>query len=114
LRDFKQIEGQESYDWSRLRIRKLNKTVRGFVGTIQAISSTIDNNWKVAIQLFKKQGGEYRKLPYNIAQQGFCDFVQHDEHFVPELTKAFKAPYPFPCPHPQVSLHSRLWLAIDH
>jgi hypothetical protein len=96
------LKGQEFVDFTTLKARKVNKTSRGFIGTIKILIPDMNNDWKVAFFLHKKQGGEYRKLPYNRPLTGICTEMSLDKFVMPEILIAFKAPNPMPCPFPQV------------
>jgi hypothetical protein len=107
LRDFKQISGAEFIDMSELKVKKLNKTHRGLIGSFTVKSSEIDNSVKVKAKLLKKQGGEYRLMPYNLPMKNICDFFNEDIVIVPELAKYSDIPQPVSCPLPAVSSTSK-------
>jgi hypothetical protein len=104
MRDFKQVFGAEIADMSGIRIRKVNKTHRGAVGTIKVQLADIDNEMLVGVRLYAKQGGEYRLLPYKLQPKKLCDFFNEDTIFFPELVKYSDVPKPFPCPVVQVRM----------
>lgn len=39
------------------------------------------------IKTLKKQGGEYRYLPYTIPPSPYCDALESDKYFYPEIAK---------------------------
>jgi hypothetical protein len=86
-----------------MMVKKINKTSRAIVGTIRVLSSEFDNVAKVELVLFKKQGGEYRKMPYNIPPSACCDFLNKDKNFYPEYVKVSNSPFPMPCPYPMMN-----------
>lgn len=104
ITEIKQLSGHEISDWSGLRVKKINRTARAIVGTLLVLTNEIDTDVKVEVQLFKKQGGEYRKLPYNFPQSEFCASVNRDNYWYPELVKYSDLPMPFPCPVPIVNI----------
>lgn len=104
LRDFKQFEGMEIADFTDFKVKKVNKTHRMLVGTSEVFAPDFDNSVQVEMQLYQKQGGEYRKLPYKISPKGSCDFFNEDEVLYPEIAAVSDVPNPMPCPMPQVIL----------
>jgi hypothetical protein len=97
-------------DFRELKIRKMNKT-RKVVGNV-TYHASIDNTYIAACSLYKKQGGEYRMMPYTLPKMGYCDFLNSDKYFVRDIVKASNFPYPFPCPFPQVSQHLNFGLTV--
>jgi hypothetical protein len=97
---FKQMSGFELADASTMMVKKVSKKARALVGTIVMFSSEFDNVATVELVMFKKQGGEYRKMPYNVPPSGSCDFLNNDKNFYPEYSKASNSPMPIPCPYP--------------
>jgi hypothetical protein len=98
IQDFKQILGGQFSDFSNVRVKKLNKTTRGLFGNINLMVSDFDNSMQVEAKMSKKQGGEYRKLPYRLPPKKLCDFFNEDIFFYPDLVKTSNLPLPFPCP----------------
>jgi hypothetical protein len=94
----KQISGFENVDWTGVRVKKINRTARAIVGTVQILKPKLDNDVKVEVQLFKKQGGEYRKLPYNFPRASFCDAVNNDVYLYPDFVEQTDFTRPMPCP----------------
>jgi hypothetical protein len=88
-------------DWRELKIRKMNKT-RKVVGNV-TYHASIDNSYVAVTTLYKKQGGEYRLMPYTLPKMGYCDFLNSDKYFVKDIVESSNFPYPFPCPFPNVS-----------
>jgi hypothetical protein len=105
-------------DWRGLKIRRMNKT-RKLMGDL-IYHATLDNSYIGSAGIYKKQGGEYRLMPYTISfivtrlivtkdasaytipKMGFCDFLNADKYFVKDIVDASNYPYPFPCPFPNV------------
>jgi hypothetical protein len=104
IRDYEQLSGFESVDFTQVRARKINKTTRALTGTFFVKELVVDNKIIVEHLFFKKQGGEYRKLPYTLPPKPFCDYVNEDVYFYPEIQKVSNIPKPFPCPLPVVCL----------
>lgn len=104
ITDFKQILGQEYADWTGLRVKKINKTTRALVGGIEVKSDIIDNVSKLKALISLKQGGQYRKLPYNFPPSSCCETLNKDPYIYPDIAKVSDIPSPVPCPFPQVKL----------
>lgn len=65
-----------------------------------------DDTYMFSYFVSKKQGGEYRKLPFKLMPKGMCSFINEDEFFFPELNKYSDINLPVPCPLLVVSLCS--------
>jgi hypothetical protein len=102
LRDMRQTLGKEVVDMSSLKVKKLNKTTRGIVGNFIIKATDVGNSMQVATQFWKKQGGEYRKLPYKLPSKNLCDFFNEDIYFIPEILKVSNVLSPLPSPVPSV------------
>ena len=98
--EFQSIEqtvGQGSFSNFEVKVKKINKTTRGIFGTVvQHVE--IDDTFLAGAFLSKKQGGEYRMLPYNFPLTKICDTLEKDIYVFPELAEASDMPYPLPCP----------------
>lgn len=83
---FEEIYANESYvDFSKLKVRRVNKT-RAIIGEVE-FKQLLGNDVLVDIKIYKKQGGEYRKMPYEILHQPFCDFYGNDIYIYHEVAK---------------------------
>jgi hypothetical protein len=108
ISDFKAFQGNEFIDVSNIRVRKINKTARGIVGTFSVVSKELDNDFIVVVRLYQKQGGEYRKTPYHLQPIGACDSINGDIYAFPEFAKVSNLVLPVSCPISQVNVkHSR-------
>ncbi|KAL7037958.1 hypothetical protein ACKWTF_009415 [Chironomus riparius] len=67
------------------RIKKLNKT-RSIVGSV-FYHVPFGNDIKIEIQTLKKQGGEYRYLPYKLLPGPFCDVLANDKYLYPDIAR---------------------------
>jgi hypothetical protein len=112
VREFRQISGAEVVEFSALKIKKLNRTAQGMFINFTLKAADIDNDMQVAVKLSKKQGGEYRQLPYKLPPSDLCDFFNEDKYAMPDLVKVSNVPYPLPCPAPQVG-SSKLFLVTN-
>lgn len=90
-------------DGSGIKVKKLNRTTRGLVGNI-TYHVPLDDSYFVEAHFYKKQGGEYRLMPYKVPPTGFCKAVKNDIYFYPDLAKFSNYPMPFPCPFTPVSI----------
>lgn len=98
-----QTLGQETFADFGLKVKRVNKTTRGFFGTV-VLRVTADDSFQASAQLWKKQGGEYRKLPYNFPPGNLCDSLGKDIYVFPELAQVADIEYPVPCPMEPVNL----------
>lgn len=80
----------------------MTKTTRGFFGTLN-YKAPLDNSFELSFQAGRKQGGEYRNIPIQVFPKPFCDFINEDKFFIPELNKTSNFAVPIPCPFPPVS-----------
>lgn len=64
------------FDWSGLKVRKIQK-IRSIVGEIDFFVP-IGNDIMFSGLAYKKQGGEYRLMPYKVQPTPFCDFIKKD------------------------------------
>ncbi|KAL7020230.1 hypothetical protein ACKWTF_011424 [Chironomus riparius] len=71
-------------EW-HLKVRKVNKT-RQIFGYIE-LYIDFGNNLMVEYKCLKKQGGEYRYLPFSVPKQPYCDYVKADTFFYPDLAR---------------------------
>lgn len=47
---------------------------------------------------YKKQGGEYRLMPFKSPARNFCDFLNDDLFFYKSFSEVTDFPYPLACP----------------
>lgn len=59
-----------------LKIKKVNK-IRSWIGEIKW-NVQMDNEIVCGIKGLKKQGNEYRYLPYRVEPAKLCDFIHND------------------------------------
>lgn len=99
VRGFDQeIMNTKYFDVSGIKIRKApGSKLRKIFGNV-SINVEVDNSFKTMIVAYVKQGGEYRRMPYKVANKGTCDFYNDDEYVYPELAAHSDLPLPFPCP----------------
>ncbi|KAG5670617.1 hypothetical protein PVAND_000866 [Polypedilum vanderplanki] len=68
-----------------IKIRRVNKT-RAIFGKV-LVHVPYGNDYKVGLKVLKKQGGEYRYLPYRFPNTPFCDAAATDKYIYPEIVK---------------------------
>lgn len=83
-------------DFTKVYLRKVNKTRKMF-GNV-TLNIPIDNTFYAYGQLFRKQGGEYRLMPFRIPKMALCDFVSDEKLYYPELCEYSDFEDPFKCP----------------
>jgi Protein of unknown function (DUF1091) len=71
-------------------------------GNLTLFASDADNTKQVEAKMWKKQGGEYRLLPFKLPAKNLCDFLNQDTIVIPDMVKVSNIPSPMPCPVPQV------------
>lgn len=101
--EIRQLSDSKWMDATGLKIKKINKTRKLFGPIIYNVD--FDNTYTVQFLAMKKQGGQYQMMPYQLMQQGFCDFFHSpiNKPFVDELFDATDLPNPLPCPFGNVS-----------
>ncbi|KAG5673202.1 hypothetical protein PVAND_003269 [Polypedilum vanderplanki] len=77
-------ENKDYWEW-HLKLRKVNKT-RSLVGMVE-IKKPIGNDFTAQINILKKQGGEYRYLPYGLPEKQLCEFYANDTYVYPDVAK---------------------------
>ena len=75
------------FDWSGLKVRKVNKK-RSIVGDVKFFVP-IGNEIMFIGNAYKKQGGEYRLMPYKVQPTPFCDFLRKDGKFWIKIIEKF-------------------------
>lgn len=99
-----QLEGaQEFVDATAIKVKKLNKTTRGFYGQV-VVKVPIDEKYDLEANAFVKQGGEYRLMPFKLRRTNLCKAAKDDIYFYPDFAVAANFPLPFECPLPAVCL----------
>ena len=65
----------------------------------------VGNNIQIEIKFLKKQGGEYRYMPYTLGPGPLCDMSANDKYVYPEMAKYTDFPEDIKskCPLPAVS-----------
>ncbi|KAL7020228.1 hypothetical protein ACKWTF_011423 [Chironomus riparius] len=71
------LESPETGYW-HLKVRKVNKTraIFGYISFFKPMGDGIELDAKA----LKKQGGEYRYLPYRLPRLPFCPFCSEDDY----------------------------------
>lgn len=66
----------------------------------------IDDSYTIQVELFTKQGGEYRKTPFKMFEIGYCTLTENDTFFYKELSEVSDLVFPAPCPFAKVAIGS--------
>lgn len=101
-------------DFSNFKVRKVDG-VRKIVA-IMTINSELGNNFVLEVVFYKKQGGEYRKMPFKFLPKPFCDLVSGTEEmsFYEEVLDASDLPRkPNFCPIPKVTFSINWVLTLN-
>lgn len=102
LRHVNQISGMENVaDYTGLKVKRLTKKTRGIFGNL-TVTGVLDDSYLIGVNAARKQGGEYRLLPYRIPPKPICTFINEDTYIYPELSASSDFPLPMPCPLPLV------------
>lgn len=59
----------------------------------------MENSVLCHVTAYKKQGGEYRLMPYKI-KKPLCEFLEEDKYFYDDFCANSTMINPFPCPYP--------------
>lgn len=105
IRDLKQVFGFNISDFTSLKVRKFNKTSRVIRGNIIVKTLDFGNQLQATALFFRKQGGEYRLMPYKVFPKKLCNYFNDDIFFYDDLTRHSNIPEkPVPCPFDIVRL----------
>ena len=77
------IPNIEFADFSKLKVKKINR--KHLVDGSFIYKEELSNEYNCSVELFKKQGGEYRKTAYKLPMKGCCDFYNTDTFLIPEM-----------------------------
>jgi hypothetical protein len=105
LQNLEQTAGDKEnfLDITNLKVRKVpGSKTRGVFG-LAVFRGYIDNTNTATINIYIKQGGEYRLMPFKISSQPVCDSMKEDKYFMPEVAKVSNVTIPVPCPLTPVS-----------
>jgi hypothetical protein len=90
-------------DLSNVKIKRINGTKeRGAFGNYK-VRGPVDDTHKYKMTIYKKQGGEYRKMPYNFPPTDYCKAINNEPYIMPEFAKQSNLTLPIPCPVVNVS-----------
>jgi hypothetical protein len=65
------FQDEKFVDFSKLKVRKVNKT-RALIGEF-TYKIPMGNDIMIEGRLYKKQGGEYRLMPYRAPRKPYCE-----------------------------------------
>jgi hypothetical protein len=98
LQKFNQTFSTGAMDTSKIRVKRINGTKeRGLYGPWIA-RGPIDDSYKVKATMYRKQGGEYRLLPYNFPLADYCTALNSDPYVLPDMAKHSNFSLPISCP----------------
>jgi hypothetical protein len=90
-------------DLSQMRVRRVKGTKERGMSGPWINHGPIDNSFKFKVTFFKKQGGEYRLLPYNMPLSEFCSAINNEPYAMPDFARHSNFTLPVPCPLVNVS-----------
>lgn len=67
-------------EFNNIKVRKINKT-RSIIGNI-SYHVPIDENMICITKVLKKQGNEYKYLPYRVPPTGLCEVFRSDGKYL--------------------------------
>jgi hypothetical protein len=102
-----QLSDSTYLDYKGLKIRKHEGYRKIFGNVTHHID--MDNSYDTMVDLYLKQGGEYRMLPYKLKRSPLCDFYSGDKFFYEDMTKTVSYPFPFVCPLKKVSFSFQIF-----
>lgn len=81
---------------------------RGIFGPVK-LHGYIDNSFALRIEMYLKQGGEYRLMPFKIQNDHICDAYNGDSYFMPKIAAASNFTMPLPCPMSNVKISQKIF-----
>jgi hypothetical protein len=98
LQKFEQTFTNGIADMSQIKVRRINGTKeRGLFGFF-TIQGPVDDSYKYKVTLYKKQGGQYRLMPFNSPLTPWCSTINNDPYVIPDLVKHSNMTHPIVCP----------------
>ena len=85
-----------------VRVKKVNRTHHLLIGNFTLFIDQ-GNEYEFFAILYKKQGNDYKKTPYKVGPNKFCDFLRDEKMFYPGVLAASDFPSVDTCPWPKVS-----------
>jgi hypothetical protein len=91
-------------DASNFKVRKtiVNGTKTRSLSGPLIINQPLDQTYLMEVNMYKKQGGEYRLMPYKLPMRTFCDFLNTDVSFIPAWMENSNMTRPVGCSIPKV------------
>ncbi|CAO1384155.1 unnamed protein product [Diamesa hyperborea] len=87
-----------------VRVKKVNRTHHLLIGNFTLFINQ-GNEYEFFALLYKKQGNEYKKTPYKVGPNKFCDFLRDEKMFYPGVLAASDFPSIETCPWPSNLYH---------
>lgn len=78
-------EDKSFLEAKNLKVKKVNK-IRSIFGFI-TLYQPFGNNLIIEAKTLKKQGGEYRYLPYKVPPTPLCDLIIKDKYIYPDFAR---------------------------
>ncbi|CAO1414374.1 unnamed protein product [Diamesa tonsa] len=87
-----------------VRVKKVNRTHHLIIGNFTMYVDQ-GNDYEFYGLLYKKQGNEYKKTPYKVGPNKFCDFLRDEKMFYPNILATSDFPSTDICPWPKNVYH---------
>jgi hypothetical protein len=103
MQKFEQIFINGIADFSQIRVKRIHGTKERGISGVYRVKGPITNSYKYKVTFYKKQGGEYRLMPYNSPLAPWCSTYDNDPYIIPDLVKHSNLTQPLECPFSNVS-----------
>ncbi|CAO1414382.1 unnamed protein product [Diamesa tonsa] len=87
-----------------VRVRKVNRTHHLIIGNLTLFVDQ-GNEYEFFAVLYKKAGNAYKKTPYKMGPNKFCDFLSEEKMFYPHIHATSDFPSIETCPWPKNLYH---------
>lgn len=93
----------------KLRIKRVNRThPHLLIGEFELFTDLGDDYENICYSYKKAStGNSYKRMPYKFGPVKFCEFVNNEKIFYPEIQKVSDLPAIGACPHPKGVYHIR-------
>lgn len=82
---------KQHVNFDKLRVRKVNRTHHLFLGDLETFEPFGDQ-YTVEGLIYKMAGNDYKKLPYHVGPDGWCEFVKKQKWLYEKFREASDFP----------------------